>query len=86
MMPRAAGLWAVLAALAIGGCGEGGAGDGSSSTPAAIPSATATARDDFYATMDDLVTRLDRAVAAALAAKPMRLSGSNALYGLRASS
>src|SRR5688572_32387211 len=67
MMPRAAGLWAVLVALAIGGCGDGGAGDGSSSTPTAARSATVTSRDEFYSNMDELVTRLDRAVAASLA-------------------
>jgi hypothetical protein len=67
MMPRAAVLSAVFIALGMGGCGDGGAGEGSSSTPAPIPSATATSRDEFYSTMDDLVTRLDRAVAASLA-------------------
>ena len=67
MMPRAAVLWAVFIALGLGGCGDEGSSEGSTSTPAAIPSATATSRDEFYATMDDLVTRLDRAVAAALA-------------------
>lgn len=67
MMPRAAVLWAVFIALGMGGCGDDGAGDGSSSTPAAIPPATATSRDEFYSTMADLVTRLDRAVAASLA-------------------
>jgi hypothetical protein len=53
----------------MGGCGDEGAGAGeeSTSTPAAIPSATAASRDEFYSTMDDLVTRLDRAVAASLA-------------------
>ena len=66
-MPRAAVLWAVLFALGMGGCGDEGAGEGSTSTPAAIPSATPTSRDEFYSTMDDLVTRLDRAVAASLA-------------------
>ena len=67
MMPRAAGLWAVFVALGMGGCGDEDAGDGSAATPAAIPSATATSRDEFYSKMDDLVTRLDRAVAASLA-------------------
>jgi hypothetical protein len=66
-MPHVAVLWAVLIALGMGGCGDEGAGEGSTSTPAAIPSATATSRDEFYSTMDDLVTRLDRAVAASLA-------------------
>jgi hypothetical protein len=67
MMPRVAVLWAVFVALGMGGCGDEGAGEGSSSTPAATPSATATSPDEFYSTMDDLVTRLDRAVAASLA-------------------
>ena len=66
-MPRAAVLWAVLVALSLGGCGDDGAGGGSSSSPAAIPSATAASSDAFYSTMDDLVTRLDQAVAASLA-------------------
>ena len=66
-MRRVAVMWAVLIALGMGGCGGDGAGEGSTSTPAAVPSATATSRDEFYATMDDLVTRLDRAVAASLA-------------------
>lgn len=66
-MPRAAGLWAVFIALGMGGCVDEGAREGSSSTPAATPSATATSRDEFYSKMDDLVTRLDRAVAASLA-------------------
>ena len=69
-MPRVAVLWAVFVALGMGGCGDEGAGEGSKSTPAALPSATATSRDTFYATMDDLVTRLDRAVAASLAGEP----------------
>jgi hypothetical protein len=65
-MPRAAILWAICVALGMSGCGEE-TGEGSSSTRAAIPSAAATSRDEFYSTMDDLVTRLDRAVAASLA-------------------
>src|SRR5688500_13883975 len=64
-MPRAAVLWAVLVALSLGGCGDDG--KDSSSRPAAIPSATAASSDAFYSTMDDLVTRLDRAVAASIA-------------------
>jgi hypothetical protein len=67
MMPRAAGLWAVLIALGMGGCGGESGGDGSSSMVSGTPSATATSRDEFYEKMDDLVTRLDRAVAASLA-------------------
>jgi hypothetical protein len=66
-MSRVAVLWTVFIALGMGGCGDDGAGEGSTSTPAATPSATATSRDEFYSTMDDLVTRLDRAVAASLA-------------------
>jgi hypothetical protein len=66
-MPRAAVVWAVLVALSLGGCGDDGAGSGGSSSPAAIPSATAASSDAFYSTMDDLVTRLDQAVAASLA-------------------
>jgi hypothetical protein len=67
MMPRAAVLWAAFIALGMGGCDDEGSSEGSTSTPAA--SATATSRDEFYSTMDDLVTRLDRAVVAALAGK-----------------
>ena len=67
-MPRVVVLWAVFIALGMGGCGDESAGEGSTSrTPAATASATAASRDEFYSTMDDLVTRLDRVVAAALA-------------------
>ena len=67
MMPRAAVLWAVFAALGMGGCGDEAASERATSTPAATPSATSTSGDEFYSEMDRLVTRLDRAVAAALA-------------------
>jgi hypothetical protein len=73
-MPRAAGLWAVLLALGMGGCGDEGLSEGSTSTPAAVPSATATSRDEFYSRMDDLLTRLDRTVAAALAGEANALA------------
>ena len=66
-MPRAAVVWAVFFALGVGGCGDDAASERGTSTPAAIPTATATSGDEFYASMDRLVTRLDRAVAAALA-------------------
>jgi hypothetical protein len=65
-MLRAAVLATVVIVLGLGGCGEGSSGGGTS-TLAATPSATATSRDEYYSTMDDLVTRLDRAVAAAIA-------------------
>ena len=63
-MLRAAVLWAVLAALTLGGCGDDGSSEGDGSRPAATATA---ASSDFYAEMDDLVTRLDQAVAAAIA-------------------
>jgi hypothetical protein len=65
-MPRAAVLATVVMVFAWSGCGEGSNG-GPTSTPAATPSATATSGDEYYSAMDDLVTRLDRAVAAAIA-------------------
>ena len=65
-MARAAVLWTVLIALGMSGCGDVGSSEDGRSKPAATPSA-ATSRDEFYATMDHLVTRLDRAIAAALA-------------------
>jgi hypothetical protein len=65
-MPRAAVLATVVIVFAWSGCGEGSNG-GATSTPAATPSATATSGDEYYSAMDDLVTRLDRAVAAAIA-------------------
>lgn len=66
-MVRAAVLWTVLIALGMSGCGDEGSSEAGRSTPTAIPSATATSRDGFYAAMDHLLTRLDRAIAAALA-------------------
>jgi hypothetical protein len=62
-MARAAVIWAVAAALLLGGCGDDGASEGES-TPAAtaVPESS-----DYYAAMDELVTRLDEAVAAAIA-------------------
>ena len=65
-MLRAAVLVTVVIVFGWSGCGEGSSGGGTS-TPAATPSATATSRDEYYSAMDDLVTRLDRAVAAAIA-------------------
>jgi hypothetical protein len=67
MMPRAAVVWAVFVALGMGGCGDGASSERGTSTPAGTPSATSTSGDEFYSSMDRLVTRLDRAVAAALA-------------------
>ena len=67
MMPRAAVVWAVFVALGVGGCGDEASSERGTSTPAATPSATSTSGDEFYSSMDRLVTRLDRAVAAALA-------------------
>jgi hypothetical protein len=63
MARAAAVLWAVAAALLLGGCGDDGASEGES-TPAAtaVPESS-----DYYAAMDELVTRLDEAVAAAIA-------------------
>jgi hypothetical protein len=64
-MPHAAVLGMVVIVLGLGGCGnENGGG---TSRPTATASATATSRDVYYSAMDDLVTRLDRAVAAAIA-------------------
>jgi hypothetical protein len=63
-MLRAAVLWTVIAALALGGCGDDGSSEGGESTPAA----TATPESsDYYQAMDELVSRLDQAVAAAIA-------------------
>jgi hypothetical protein len=66
-MQRAAVVWAVFVAVGVGGCGGEASSERGTSTPATSPSATSTASDEFYASMDRLVTRLDRAVAAALA-------------------
>ena len=55
----------VVIVLGLGGCGD--ESGGGTSKPTATASATAASRDVYYATMDDLVTRLDRAVAAAIA-------------------
>jgi hypothetical protein len=64
-MPHAAVLGMVVIVLGLVGCGdESGV---RTSRPTATASATATSRDDYYVAMDDLVTRLDRAVAAAIA-------------------
>ena len=59
-MLRAAVLGTVIAALALGGCGD----DASEETR---PAATATAPAGYYGAMDALVTRLDTEVAAAIA-------------------
>ncbi len=64
-MRHAAVLGMVVIALGLSGCGD--EGGGGTSRPTATASATATARDDYYLAMDELVTRLDRAVAAAIA-------------------
>lgn len=66
-MQRAAVVWAVFVAVGVGGCGDEASSERGPSTPATVPSATSTSSDEFYASMDRLVTRLDRAVAAALA-------------------
>jgi hypothetical protein len=67
MMQRAAVVWAVLVAVSVSGCGGEASSERGTSTPATSPTATSTSSDEFYASMDRLVTRLDRAVAAALA-------------------
>jgi hypothetical protein len=64
-MPHAAVLGMVVIVLGLGGCGD--ESGGGTSRPTATASATATSRDVYYSAMDDLVTRLDRAVAAAIA-------------------
>jgi hypothetical protein len=66
-MLRAAVLWTVIAALALGGCGDDGSSDGGESTPTAT--ATPESRD-YYRAMGKLVSRLDHAVAAAIAGEP----------------
>jgi hypothetical protein len=66
-MPRATVVWAVFGVLSVGGCGDEAPSERGTSTPAAIPTATSTSGDEFYSSMDRLVTRLDRAVVAALA-------------------
>ena len=63
-MSHAAVLGMVVIVLALGGCGDE-RGE-STSRPTATASATAASRDVYYSAMDDLVTRLDRAVAAAI--------------------
>lgn len=61
-MARAAVLCAVAAALLLGGCGDDGSSEGGESTPAATPASA-----EYYKAMDELVTRLDGAVDAAIA-------------------
>lgn len=61
-MLRAAVLATVVAALVLGGCGDDGSDE---SRPAATASAT-SAPSGYYEAMDELVTDLDRAVAAAI--------------------
>ena len=63
-MLRAAVLGTVIAALALGGCGDNASDE---SRPAATATATATAPAGYYEAMDALVTRLDGEVAAATA-------------------
>jgi hypothetical protein len=65
-MLRAAVLATVVTALAVGGCGDDASDEGGESGPAATATATPASRD-YYEAMDELVTRLDRAVAAAIA-------------------
>ena len=65
-MLRAAVVGTVVAALALGGCGDDAADEGGESRPAATATATPASRE-YYEAMDELVTRLDRAVAAAIA-------------------
>jgi hypothetical protein len=66
-MPRAAVLGMVVIVLGLDGCGD--ESGGGTSRPTATASATTTSGDDYYSAMDDLVTRLDRAVVAAIAGK-----------------
>jgi hypothetical protein len=61
-MLRAAVLATVVAALVLGGCGDDSSDE---SRPAATASAT-SAPSGYYEAMDELVTDLDRAVAAAI--------------------
>lgn len=62
-MLRAAVLATVVAALVLGGCGD----DASDEPGQSRPAATATsATNGYYEAMDGLVTRLDKAVAAAI--------------------
>jgi hypothetical protein len=65
-MLRAAVVGTVVAALALGGCGDDAADEGGESRPAATATATPASRE-YYEAMDELVSRLDRAVAAAIA-------------------
>ena len=63
-MLRSAVLATVVAALVLGGCGGDASDEGGASTPAATAAPPSSA---YYEAMDALVTRLDRAVAAAIA-------------------
>lgn len=63
-MLRAAVLGTVIAALALGGCGDDASDE---SRPAATATASTTAPAGYYEAMDALVTRLDTEVAAAIA-------------------
>ena len=69
-MSRAAVVWAVFVALGVCGCGDEATSERGTSTPVSTPTATSASGDEFYSSMDRLVTRLDRAVAAALAREP----------------
>ncbi len=62
-MLRAVALWVVVAALALGGCGD----DASDESRPAATATAASAADGYYEAMDALVTRLDTEVAAAIA-------------------
>jgi hypothetical protein len=63
-MLRVAILGALVAVLAVGGCGEGSSSDQGSSKPAAT--ATSDVRSEYYRAMDRLAVRLDRAVSGAI--------------------
>jgi hypothetical protein len=66
-MLRAAVLASVVIVLGLAGCGDDGSSADDRSTPATTPTATGTPRDEYYSAMGELLTRLDRAVAGAIA-------------------
>ena len=63
-MLRAGILGAVVAVLAVVGCGEDSSSEPGGSEPAAT--ATSDARSEYYRAMDRLAVRLDRAVSEAI--------------------
>jgi hypothetical protein len=63
-MLRVGILGAVVAVLALVGCGEDSSSDQGGSKPAAT--ATSDVRSEYYRAMDKLAVRLDKAVSAAI--------------------